>query len=431
MFALLTRYYGGAWVIGGGSNSTQSSVTDYMMHQALERGLHYTTPSWGKWCQAEHPGGWVWCCEDRCGGVYSVYRWSFALFCFFILMALLTVGTTKAGAKIHRSYWPIKILILIALFFSTLAISNEFLEAYREIARWASVLFLGMQILLLIEFGYSWNEKWLEYDERNECEGSCCGWKTAIIVCSAGMYIGSLALWIAMYVLFGKEGCGAQLTLTTLTIIVTLILTVIACSKLAPHGTLLTSGVVTLYASYLCYSALASNPDKDCNPLAEGSMESASDLTMGLLVAGISIAVTANSATGSKAAIVGTSNSTEMTTTLEDASGAPKESSSEEQEDGKVVFGRESWWYYHLMMIACSLYMAMLLTDWSNMPAEKNGVPAVDMLEEARSTRYGVDLVSFWVKLVSQWFCLLLYAWSLLAPYLLREVRDFGVEFEF
>ena len=54
-------------------------------------------------------------------------------------------------------------------------------------ARYASFLFLLMQILLLIEFGYSWNEKWLEYDEKNECEGTCCGWRTAILISSLGM----------------------------------------------------------------------------------------------------------------------------------------------------------------------------------------------------------------------------------------------------
>ncbi|KAL3904207.1 MAG: hypothetical protein SGPRY_011376 [Prymnesium sp.] len=159
---------------------------------------------------------------------------------------------------------------------------------------------------------------------------------------------------------------------------------------------------------------------------------------MGLLVAGISIAVTANSATGSKQALVGTKQGNDLTTTLED--GTAKERSSDEvwmtaftaklHDGDKVEFGRESWWYYHVMMIACSLYMAMLLTDWSNMPAERNGeetsvygplpasqchilrcvgVPAVEMLEQVRQTRYGVDLVSFWVKLASQWICMLMY----------------------
>ena len=62
----------------------------------------------------------------------------------------------------------------------------------------------------------------------------------------------------------------------------TVLLSIVSCTKIAPHGTILTSAVVTLYASYLCYSALASNPDKHCNPLAEGSMESGTDLFMGL-----------------------------------------------------------------------------------------------------------------------------------------------------
>jgi len=431
MFALYTRYDGGDIVIGGtGENSTASSLVDKMMHMAIDQGIHYAYQ--GQVCDSSYKGGWIVCCADKCGGVYSVYRFSFALFSFFAIMALLTAGTTKFGARMHRCFWPVKIFVLLGLLCCTLLISNDFLLVYREMARYASIVFLGLQILLLIEAGYAWNEKWLEYDEKNECEGSCCGWRTAILIASLGMYVASLVLWILMYVFFGKEGCGAQLTITTLTIILCIVLTGIACSKLAPHGTILTSGVVTLYASYLGYSALASNPDKNCNPLAEGSMESASDLTMGLLVAGISIAVTANSATGNKELLLkpatGTSTNSDLSASLED--GTPKESSSEEDGD-KVVYGRESWWYYHVMMIACSLYMAMLLTDWSNMPAEKNGVPAVEILEDARSTRYGVDIVSFWIKLTSQWICMLMYGWTLIAPYCLRDVRDFGVEFEF
>lgn len=34
-------------------------------------------------------------------------------------------------------------------------------------------------------------------------------------------------------------------------------------------------------------------------------------------------------------------------------------------------------------------------------------------------------------QVLSQWVCLVLYAWTLLAPYLLREYRDFGIEFDF
>lgn len=128
-------------------------------------------------------------------------------------------------------YMLVQIFVLLGLLVSTLWIENDFLLFYRELSRYSSILFLLLQILLLIEFGYSWNEKWLEYDERNECEGSCCGWKTAIIVSSLSMYIGSIVLWVVMYVVFGKEGCGAQLTLITLTIIVCVALTILSCTK--------------------------------------------------------------------------------------------------------------------------------------------------------------------------------------------------------
>ena len=81
----------------------------------------------------------------------------------------------------------------------------------------------------------------------------------------------------------------------------------------------------------------------------------------------------------------------------------------------------ESWWYFHLMMVVVSMFMSMLLTGWSVQP-----VDASHQLEHP-----DVSLESFWIKTVAQWLCLLLYGWTLLAPYLLRHVRDFGVEFDF
>jgi len=44
---------------------------------------------------------------------------------------------------------------------------------------------------------------------------------------------------------------------------------------------------------------------------------------------------------------------------------------------------------------------------------------------------FAVSNESFWVKVVALWVCLGLYAWTLLAPYLLRNHRSFGIEFDF
>ena len=79
----------------------------------------------------------------------------------------------------------------------------------------------------------------------------------------------------------------------------------------------------------------------------------------------------------------------------------------------------EAHWTYHVMMAMAALYMAMLLTEWSEVPAD---APPEDF-KPGRSTE------SFVIKIVSLFACLAIYAWSLLAPYLLRNHRDFGIDF--
>ena len=146
---------------------------------------------------------------------------------------------------------------------------------------------------------------------------------------------------------------------------------------------------------------------------------------LGLLIGVISMASTAYNATRSKDTLLG--SSTQSVTPLgEKLNGSKEDDTPADSDDGAVR--AESWWYFHLMMVACSLYMAMLLSDWSTEPARgPHDFPAG--LEMSGS--YSVSLPSFWVKLTSQWVCLLMYSWTLLAPYVLREHRDFGIEFDF
>jgi len=277
--------------------------------------------------------------------------------------------------------------------------------------------FLLMQVLLLIDFGYSWNEKWIEYDEASDNE-SCCGWKLAVLLSAALLYIGSITSWVLMFLWFGPQNCPGQQTLISVTIILCVALTAISCSKIAPHGTLLTSAVVTAYCSFLCYSGLSSSSNAACNPYAVRS-EGVLQLIGGLLIAALSMASTAYSWAGSKAALIGRGSGSSLTAPLDASAGGATSSTAASSDEEEIE--AESWWYFHLMMTACSLYMAMLLTDWSSQLA--TDPPSLD-------GGVGND-VSFYVKFSSQWVCFLLYGWTLLAPYLLREHRDFGIEFDF
>ena len=140
------------------------------------------------------------------------------------------------------------------------------------------------------------------------------------------------------------------------------------------------------------------------------------DLVLAVLFAAISMASTAFSATSSAAQLVGRSENS--ASELEKPLDADANNSSEEEEEG---IAPASYWHYHVMMAMCSLYMAMLLTNWSNLPAAMVGLPSSQVED--------VNMQSFWVKIVSQWLCFLIYAWTLLAPYLMRNHRDFGIDF--
>jgi len=419
LMALLLKNTGGDLVIGGGYNQTAANLIDKGIANAIHGGQGFWNSRF--WCAPKHPHGWIVCCEDTCGGVFSVYRFSFALCLFFAGLTVCTMGTTKFGARVHRGFWLMKAATLFALLLSTLFIDNHAMEGYREAARYLSVPFLLMQILLLIDFGYSWNESWLKYDEACESE-SCVGWRLGILASAALLYIGSLAGWIVLYTSFGHDGCPAQQALISINLVVSVALTIVSCTKIAPHGTILTSAVVTGYTTYLSYSALASHPDSSCNPFAARDENSVADLLVGLLVAAISMAGTAMSVTSSKEQLMGKEAGSDLTTSLE----AGPSSSAPKDEDDVENLEPESWWYYHFMMVACSLYMAMLLSDWSSEPAFINGAPAT----HEHAGAYATSLGSFWVKVISQWVCLLMYAWTLLAPYLLRDYRDFGIEFD-
>ena len=234
------------------------------------------------------------------------------------------------------------------------------------------------------------------------------------MLAAAGLYAASPGGWVFLFVVFGSSACPAQQTLISLTLLFCLGLTALSCSKIAPHGTLLTSAWVTAYCTFLCYSALASHPKGQCNPMAGGS---GLDIFIAVLFTAISMASTAFSATSAVAgtqALVGRSESStsELATPLDEGAN----SSSEEE-----AIEPASYWHYHVMMAMCSLYMAMLLTNWSSLPAEMVGLPSSQVED--------VNMQSFWVKIVSQWLCLLIYAWTLLAPYLMRNHRDFGIDF--
>ena len=85
---------GGDIVIGGHTDHAAVSMIDKAREAAVTHASGESLWNSHFWCAKEHPGGWVICCADTCGGSFAVYRFSFVLCLFFSTLTLLTVGTS-------------------------------------------------------------------------------------------------------------------------------------------------------------------------------------------------------------------------------------------------------------------------------------------------------------------------------------------------
>ncbi|KAM1241438.1 hypothetical protein ACFX2J_046635 [Malus domestica] len=164
-----------------------------------------------------------------------------------------------------------------------------------------------------------------------------------------------------------------------------------------------------MYCTYLCYSALASEPrDYECNGLHKHSKAvSTGTLTFGLLTTVLSVVYSAVRA-GSSTTLLSPPSSPRS------GAGKPllpldKVDEHEEKEKSKPV--SYSYSFFHIIFSLASMYSAMLLTGWSASVGESGKL--VD-----------VGWPSVWVRMVTSWATAGLYIWSLLAPILFPE-REF------
>jgi len=92
------------------------------------------------------------------------------------------------------------------------------------------------------------------------------------------------------------------------------------------------------------------------------------------------------------------------------ADGQQSSSGSDSDESDGVTY---SWSLFHVMFALATLYVMMTLTNWY---APGNNV-TIETISANNS--------AVWVKIISSWFCFLIYEWTLIAPAVLQD-REFS-----
>ena len=227
----------------------------------------------------------------NCKGAAAVYRISFMGAVFYLANAF----GSFCSSNFHSNYWPAKLFSWVTLMGSSIFIPNTvFTTGYDWVSRIVSFLFLIAQIVILIDFSYTWNDNWVNKSDNLELANqSGKRYLVGLISVSTIFYIVSMVSIILMYLYFGH--CPELNFFISITLIGIVSFT---CLQLFGdnEGSLLSSSIVSLYCTWLCLSSITSYVDnhntpenKRCNVMNH-NLDNTTRIFLGGVIAGLSLA---------------------------------------------------------------------------------------------------------------------------------------------
>eukprot|EP00536_Pseudo-nitzschia_multiseries_P018246 jgi/Psemu1/54752/gm1.54752_g len=376
---------------------------------------------------------------EECAGNAGVYRPTALSTMYFAANA----AATKMVPTLNREAWPAKYAVFgFGLLVSLILPSDPlFSSVYLWIARLGAGIFVVLQQVILIDVAYNWNDDWVE--KANESDrlsfGSGSGWLHAIVGVCAALYSACLVCIGFLYSDYtgnNNDSCSGNTWVITLTLLGIVGVTALQLLGTA-EGSLLTSGVISLYAVYLAFSVVSKNPRGDCNPRL--GTNDVWGITIGLLLTTVSLIWTGWSWSAEPRLVNAESlQSARAVAPNSGISGSGSGSHHELDLDVPLVDGEEAatsgtvtthqhqressslahLWKLNVVLALVSCYVAMILTGWGTLHTQMDE-------ETHNAANPTVGKVNMAILGVSQWLALGLYAWTLVAPQLFPD-RDFS-----
>ncbi|TPX67577.1 hypothetical protein SpCBS45565_g03714 [Spizellomyces sp. 'palustris'] len=381
------------------------------------------------------------CPQGDCYGYLAVIRICFATTLFHAIMSAIMYNVKSSRdfrSSIQNGYWAWKLLAWAGLVILNFFIPNEFfmfVGKYLDIP--GAFVFILIQIVLLIDFAYTFSETLLEKWEEKEDKR----WLGVLLAITFGAFVCSIALTGVMYAWFGSSSCKLNQFFISFNLILCLIVTALSVAppiqEANPKSGLAQGAMVTVYATYLIASAIVSEPNDNgenvCNPTNKSGKTETTTLVLGSLFTFLALAYSTTRA-ATKGDVLATNGDDEASLPLisEQPSGRsshlrsavesgalPSRALHDDDDGDDGAFGvpdddekdgvQYNYSFFHIIFLLASMYLAMLLTGW-DMVDKTDGVAVV-----------GKSMGAAWVKVVSSWFVLLLYVWTLVAPVLLPD----------
>lgn len=349
--------------------------------------------SWSEGCEENY--------DAECKGYSLIFRISFALVCFFAVHAMAVVVYPSVFDKMWGPKYMLYISILIAFYFSPASVFDT--RGYGWFARLAGALFLVMQQLILLDIAYTWNEKWVRYGEEDEDE-PFNRWTIGLLAISVFLFAVSFAGIGLLFWQFSGDECTENNVIISFTLLFSIVST-FAQLYFASQGSLLTSSVMTVYVTFICFSAVSLNPESVCNPVLSTSTSGRAVRIIGTILTIVSLSWTTYSAADSFTRLGPIrDNRPLLGSELPDDEGYENHQS---EDNGQAYLELT------LVFLLISSYFAMVLTNWATYQ------------EHSDSPDTKAGRAAMWMQVVGQWVAFALYNWSLFAPAIFPD-RDFG-----
>lgn len=415
-----------------------------------------------------------------------MHRITFALTLFHCILGLLLIGvkdTRTRRAAIQNGWWGPKVLAWLLLTVFMFFIPNGFFTFWANyFALFFACIFIVLGLILLVDFAHTWSETCLDKWEETESNF----WKYTLIGSTLGMYVVMVVVTGLLYGFFSSSGCGLNTFFITANLLLCLLVTFLCISppvqEANPRSGLAQSSMVSAYCTYLIASALMNRDNVECNPITRGrGGEGAKKTTIvvGACFTFLAIAYSTSRAATQSKALVGSkraeanrrsgapsgygplaTHAEPSSTDEENITTQPKrkedlriqalraaveagslpasalEDSDDEDDSMSVLSGsgggdeadderngtRYDYTFFHLIFAIAACYTAMLLTDWRFV---KLGAPSPDPTEDGAPVVYiGRSAAAMWMRVVSSWLCIAIYAWSLVAPVLCKSTKS-------
>ncbi|KAI7621963.1 TMS membrane protein/tumor differentially expressed protein [Hortaea werneckii] len=402
------------------------------------------------------------CGGSQCFGFTAVHRVNFALGLLHFLLGMMLLGVNNSRDKragIQNGFWGPKVLAWIGLIVISFLIPNRFFEIWGNyVALVGAVLFLLLGLILLVDLAHTFAEFCIEKIEDTDSGV----WRGVLIGSTLGMYLGAIAMTIVMYIFFAHSGCSMNQAAITINLILLISISVMSIHPTIqasnPRAGLAQAATVSIYCTYLTFSAVAMEPDdKHCNPLVRATGTRTASIFIGAIVTFVTCAYTTTRA-ATYGLAMGTAKPAGYSPVETEESGShglvdtqpesrramrqealrravesgalpasalddddsddEEESASGKHKNDDEKNGTQyNYTLFHIIFMLATAWVATLLTQ---------NIGGDHKIEKGDFVPVGRTYWASWVKIVSSWVCYGIFGWTLGAPVMLPDRFDYS-----